>query len=241
MDSPNTKTNLLLQAHFTRLMLPSTDYLTDTKSVMDNAPRVLQAMIDVCAESGWLASTLRVLTMLQMIVQARWDTDSSILTLPHLQHHMLYLFSTSGITNLPQLVHKVGEQYEALAKILRPELEEQEVEDVWGVMKRLPIMTVMIEVNGYKVPVGKQMSNHSRWIKVTAGSEVTISITMRRMNKLRKEGVKVHAPKYQKPKDEGWIVMVGSPESRELFALKRVGAVRGTTTFNLVLSPNEEG
>ena len=48
MDSPNTKTSLLLQSHFSRLVLPCTDYLTDTKTVMDNAPRVLQAMIDVC-------------------------------------------------------------------------------------------------------------------------------------------------------------------------------------------------
>ena len=50
MDSPNTKTSLLLQSHFSRLVLPCTDYLTDTKTVMDNAPRVLQAMIDVCGE-----------------------------------------------------------------------------------------------------------------------------------------------------------------------------------------------
>lgn len=59
MDSPHTKAHLLLQAHISQLPLPCTDYLTDTKSVMDNALRVLQAMIDVCAENGWLASTLR--------------------------------------------------------------------------------------------------------------------------------------------------------------------------------------
>ena len=38
MDSPNTKTSLLLQSHFSRLVLPCTDYLTDTKTVMDNTP-----------------------------------------------------------------------------------------------------------------------------------------------------------------------------------------------------------
>ena len=56
---------------------------------------------------------------------------------------------------------------------------------------------------------------------MTAGAEVTISITMRRVNRLGKEGVKVHAPKYQKPKDEGWVVVVGNPDTRELAALKR--------------------
>ena len=51
MDSPHTKTSLLLQSHFSRLMLPSTDYLTDTKTVMDNAPRVLQVRN---LDSDWL-------------------------------------------------------------------------------------------------------------------------------------------------------------------------------------------
>ena len=42
MDSSNTKTHLLLQAHFSQLPLPSSDYNTDTKSVMDQAIRILQ-------------------------------------------------------------------------------------------------------------------------------------------------------------------------------------------------------
>ena len=41
-DSSNTKTHLLLQAHFSRIPLPSADYHTDTKSVMDQVLRVLQ-------------------------------------------------------------------------------------------------------------------------------------------------------------------------------------------------------
>ena len=41
-DSPHTKTLLLFQAHFSRLMLPCSDYHTDTKSVLDQAVRILQ-------------------------------------------------------------------------------------------------------------------------------------------------------------------------------------------------------
>ncbi len=41
-DSPHTKTHLLLQAHFSRLTLPCTDYQTDLKTVMDQAIRILQ-------------------------------------------------------------------------------------------------------------------------------------------------------------------------------------------------------
>lgn len=41
-DSSNTKTHLLFQSHFSRNQLPSTDYLTDTKSVLDQAIRIIQ-------------------------------------------------------------------------------------------------------------------------------------------------------------------------------------------------------
>jgi activating signal cointegrator complex subunit 3 len=35
LESPHVKANLLLQAHFERCPLPITDYITDTKSVLD--------------------------------------------------------------------------------------------------------------------------------------------------------------------------------------------------------------
>ena len=42
LDSPHTKALLLLQAHFSRLQLPCTDYFTDLKSVLDQTVRILQ-------------------------------------------------------------------------------------------------------------------------------------------------------------------------------------------------------
>ena len=116
MESPNTKTFLLLQAHFSRLTLPCSDYYTDLKSVLDQTIRILQvksqkkilkvhaflviwksntflqAMIDVSAESGWLTSTLRIMNVMQMVVQARWIHDSPFLMLPRVEPHMLHLF-----------------------------------------------------------------------------------------------------------------------------------------------------
>ena len=47
MDSPHTKAFLLLQAHFRRLPLPIADYINDTNSVLDQAPRILNAMVNI--------------------------------------------------------------------------------------------------------------------------------------------------------------------------------------------------
>ncbi len=43
-----------------------------------------QAMIDVAADSGWLATTLRLQQLMQMVVQAVWIDDLPVSTLPHI-------------------------------------------------------------------------------------------------------------------------------------------------------------
>lgn len=57
------------QAHFSRIDLPVSDYITDTKSVLDQSIRVLQAMVDVAANGGWLETVLSTMHLLQMIMQ----------------------------------------------------------------------------------------------------------------------------------------------------------------------------
>lgn len=52
-----------------RLPLPISDYVTDTKTVLDNSLRVLQAMVDICADAGWLAASLTVMNLVQSIIQ----------------------------------------------------------------------------------------------------------------------------------------------------------------------------
>jgi activating signal cointegrator complex subunit 3 len=57
LESPHVKSNLLLQAHFERCPLPITDFITDTKSVLDQSIRILQGMIDVSYHKGYLLQT----------------------------------------------------------------------------------------------------------------------------------------------------------------------------------------
>ena len=49
-------------------------------------------MIDVSADQGWLVTALRVMQLVQMVLQGRWIHDSPILTLPHVEHQHLQLF-----------------------------------------------------------------------------------------------------------------------------------------------------
>ena len=145
MESPHTKTHLLLQAHFSRLQLPCSDYSTDLKSVLDQAIRIIQAMIDVAAESGWLATTLKIQNLLQMVVQGRWITESSLLCLPHIEPYMvkhLGAETRNRVECLPELIAYCKGQYETLARHLRSELEEQAIEDIFEVINRVPQLEI---------------------------------------------------------------------------------------------------
>lgn len=87
--SPHVKAYVLTQAHISRLDLPSSDYITDQITVLDSAIRFSQAMIDVSADSGFLTTSLTIMSMLQCIKQARWADESSLLTLPSIESVML--------------------------------------------------------------------------------------------------------------------------------------------------------
>lgn len=96
-DNPHTKTFLLMQAHFSHLPLPNTDFGTDLKSVLDQSIRILQAMIDVVAENGWLATTIRIQMLMQSVIQARWQDDPIAMCLPHVDEHNCYVFNNIKI------------------------------------------------------------------------------------------------------------------------------------------------
>lgn len=84
LDSPHVKANLLLQAHFDRCPLPITDFITDTKSVLDQSIRVLQGMIDIATHKGSLQNALNLINLMQMLIQGQWLNQSPFLNLPHI-------------------------------------------------------------------------------------------------------------------------------------------------------------
>ena len=76
-DSPHVKAQLLLQAHFARAALPMSDYVTDTKSVLDQAlrgmptappTRHLWLMLALAGRGRrWLCSLVRTWPMMAVL------------------------------------------------------------------------------------------------------------------------------------------------------------------------------
>lgn len=68
-------------------------------------------------------------------------------------------------------------------------------------------------------------SNHSECINIHKDQDYILNIGMRRKNK--SSNLKAHCPMFHKGKDEGWFLVLGSIQNRELLALKRVSGISG--------------
>ena len=86
--------------------MPITDYITDTKSVLDQSIRVLQGMIDVAAHKGFLTSTVNLIHLMQMIIQGQWLDQSPLINVPYFDANTIRKLAARGIYYLPQLVEK---------------------------------------------------------------------------------------------------------------------------------------
>lgn len=244
-DSPHTKAFLLLQAHFSRLPLPCTDYNTDLKSVLDQAIRIIQAMIDTVAERGWLTSTLRIMQLFQMIVQARWMDESAITTLPHIKKQDLHLFSSLSMA-LPVLCFNTRDNYKKLAKILCRDYLEEQIREIHEVIRDMPIISVdlMLEsswsIDAEKKKITLKPNNVDSMI-VRRNEEYTLIVGLKRLN--ASKNLKAHCPMFLKGKDESWFLVLGDIQNKELWALKRVSGINSQQRYHQLqfTAPNSLG
>ncbi|KAF2274068.1 Sec63-domain-containing protein [Westerdykella ornata] len=203
MWDPHVKSFLLLQAYFSRIDLPISDYVGDLTSVLDQSIRIVQAAIDVLTEMGYLSSVEALITLLQAIKSARWPTDGPLSIFPgvdvdqekkRLEHPKAYPTNLVEATTAPSgVVEKAGRLAGVPGAVMKRFHEA---------VSRLPVL---------KVEVGS----------VTAAS---IQVNLRRINPARsgQEGVRIYAPRHPKPQSEGYFVILSYSGTDELVALKRV-------------------
>uniref|UniRef100_A0AAQ5ZSH5 Activating signal cointegrator 1 complex subunit 3 n=1 Tax=Amphiprion ocellaris TaxID=80972 RepID=A0AAQ5ZSH5_AMPOC len=104
-NDPHVKTNLLLQAHLSRMQL-SAELQSDTEEILSKAIRLIQACVDVLSSNGWLSPALAAMELAQMVTQAMWSKDSYLKQLP--------FFTSEHIkrcTDKVSVLHKVCLQY----------------------------------------------------------------------------------------------------------------------------------
>lgn len=203
MWDPHVKSFLLLQAYFSRIDLPISDYVGDLTSVLDQSIRIVQASIDVLTEMGHLSSVKAMITLLQAIKSARWPDDGPLSIFPgvdvdqerkRLEHPKANPRSLVEATTAPRNVLEKAARFAGVPDAGLKRFLEQ--------VTRLPQLKVDLR-------------------NVNAASLTT---SLMRVNQARttKEGVRIYAPRYPKPQSEGYFVVISYAGTDEILALKRM-------------------
>jgi pre-mRNA-splicing helicase BRR2 len=199
-DEPHTKAHAILQAHFSRRQL-SGDMALDQQYVVTTSLRLLSAMVDVIASSGWLNPALAAMEMCQMVVQGMWAKESPLMQLPHVTEELTERARQHGIESVFDLLDMDDRDRRALLNMSEPELEE-----VARVCNRYPSIEVNYEIEDKD--------------NIIAGDDVTMHVSLER--EIDEDLRPVDAPRYPKRKDEAWWLVVGNAKSNQLHAIKRI-------------------
>lgn len=86
----------------------------------------------------------------------------------------------------------------------------------------------------------RQPPNKNEWMQLKALQEYTLTVSLHRLGARPPD--KQYAPKFPKPKDEGWFLTLGSKDSDELIALKRVAYRNSRSSHSLIFNaPKKSG
>ncbi|KAI9695239.1 MAG: hypothetical protein M1820_008758 [Bogoriella megaspora] len=198
MWDPHVKAFLLLQAHFSRVSLPITDYVGDQNSVLDQSIRIIQAAIDVLAELDMMSSCRRMIHLLQCVKSARRHSDPPLSILPGIDPSQIQS-EHKAERDLPSLVGFVATPVNKKEKALR-DLGIRNTTQAAQVLKQLPDLAV-----------------HTSDVNATG-----LTVNIRRKNASANSEHRMYAPKYPKPQSEGFFVLVTEAGKGNVLALKRV-------------------
>ena len=200
MWDPHVKAFLLLQAHFSRIDLPISDYVGDQNSVLDQSIRIIQASIDVLTELGYLQSCKMMMTLLQCVKSGRWPDDGPLAIFPGVDvaAEKKRLQASEKPSTLVETTDTPWPQIAAALNKLH--LPKPFHDRVFKALDRLPRLQVGVS-------------------DVTAlGFNVGVS----RLNTAHDREYRIYAPRYPKPQSEGFFVIVSDAARGDIVALKRV-------------------
>ncbi|XP_014495737.1 DExH-box ATP-dependent RNA helicase DExH14 isoform X2 [Vigna radiata var. radiata] len=216
LDDPHIKANLLFQAHFSQLELPISDYVTDLKSVLDQSIRIIQAMIDICANSGWLSSSITCMRLLQMIMQGLWfGKDSSLWMLPCMNTDLINSLSQRGICSVQELLDIPKTALQTLTANFPASRLYQDLQHFPHIKVKLKIQRR--DTDGEKSDI--------------------LNIRLEKINS-RRHSSRAFVPRFPKIKEEQWWLVLANTSTSELYALKRVSfSDHLNTSMKLPLTP----
>ncbi|KAI7854305.1 Sec63 Brl domain-containing protein [Circinella umbellata] len=203
-NTPRIKTNILLQAHFSRLQL-TPDLQSDQSLILSRIIPLIQACVDVISSNGWLSPALAAMELAQMSVQAMWDRDSPLKQVPFFTQDIIKRCEENEVESVFDIMEM---EDDVRNEVLR--MDNRKLRDVANFVNRYP-----------NVEVGFDIADPD---SVVSGGVVNVKLQLEREHddEDEQELGPVIAPYFPQKKDEGWWIVIGDTSSKTLLAIKRV-------------------
>lgn len=219
------KANALLQAYFSRHSVGG-NLGSDQQEAILNASKLLQAMVDVMLNNGWLSLALSVMEVNQMVIQGIWDKDSALLQLPHFNKDLARRCQENPGRSIETIFDLADMKDDERRELLQ--MSDSQLMDIAKFCNRFPNIDMSYEVLDSE--------------NIRAGEDFTLMVTLKRELDGTSEVGPVHAPRYPKAKEEGWWLVVGDSKSNQLLGVKKVSLKREfKVKLDTIAAPSEVG
>ena len=211
-ESPHFKAFVLLQAHFSRMQLP-TDLAKDQEVILSKVLNLLSGCVDVLSSDGHL-NAMNAMEMSQMVVQAMWDRDSPLKQIPHFSPEVIKAANDFGAKDIFEFMDLMdpseNKDYEKMVKRLGLD-NKQLAQAAAFTNNKYPNIEIDFQVEDPE----NIATNSPAYLKITAtrGDEDEDD---------DEPDTTVHAPFYPLKKMENWWLVVGDESTKNLLAIKRV-------------------
>jgi activating signal cointegrator complex subunit 3 len=248
-SSPHVKSLLLLQARLARAPVPITDYVNDTKSVLDQSLRVLNSLVDVAADFGKLRAAFSAMLLTQCLVQAQLPDQSEITQLPHIED--THAATLSGILGFRydkddekmRLSTLAGHSDEEIKKALTSQtvrLSNSQASDVLKVLHSLPWLQVTWTARQGSATLASKSTSTEIINVQTSSDTIDVEIEIQAPT-AQVVGRNAWAPRFRQ-KTYSWWIIISNSINDELLAIKRISQHSGQARHNLsVDSPTSVG
>lgn len=225
IDKPNyahshTKVNVLLQSYLSRRVLRS-DFVHDQNYIVENASRLLQALVDVISSSSWLTPALAAMELSQMITQSVWSSEI-LKQIPHFTDEIVARCKSAQVES----VYDIADLDDNVRSKLLKELTPAQMQDVAKFCNRYPSVDVKYALESSELE--------------TEATGV-VAVELERDLDENEQLSPVIAPFYPKEKAEGWWLVVGDVKNNKLLSIKRVFLNRNYKAQLEFNTPSEPG
>uniref|UniRef100_T1KEB6 Helicase ATP-binding domain-containing protein n=1 Tax=Tetranychus urticae TaxID=32264 RepID=T1KEB6_TETUR len=212
---PHLKTNLLFQAHLSRMTLPA-ELQSDTEAILTRSIRLIQACVDVLSSNGWLSPALVAMELAQMVTQAVWNKDSYLKQLPHFTSEMIKRCTEKGVESIFDIMTLDEDERNALLQ-----LDNAKMADLARFCNRYPSIELNYEVVDQK--------------SITSGESVNVVIQLEREDEVTGP---IIAPFFPQKREEGWWLVIGDPKTNSLISIKRITLAQKQTVKLDFIAPS---